>query len=301
MSDFLRNIENITRELKLKNSPWTQRIDHDMKFYRFAYPFVKSSEELEKSTREILAIVTNLGFTKDSSLSGEMRDLWNLVRKILLKSNIPSASKIGWSALEGTAKIRTLKKDKKIKFIWSLDKNSDSLLSRYLRSIDKSFNVVDIDISIIQQSDLHLSSWLSLMANDELAVKMASQDEINMLKGLPYRTFCYILGFIKTMWNELPEIVTLDAVPIHGAAGRTKEKDAWNLIKYYKSLGFNVVNSNGEDDEKKILEDEGRLEMNAAFNHITNICESRGGNRGIDLRKVNITVNGKELRTLGTY
>lgn len=315
MSDFTQNLEYIHSKLEQHNSPWVCYLEHEQKFLLFAASLVRPSKKISEMISKIMAIVTDQNFDENTSIRSELNELSDLMDENLRTSNISSAAYTGFPELEGLAKIKipkqfdTLKNTRgSIKFYWFIAENSDTLLARYLKIKygGRKFPIIDIELGINvkgQHSTLNLDSWSSLLAGDELALKLASPTEVRMLKGLPYRTLCYILGLIKHAWNpklKFPEVITLDAAPSYGIAGRRHRKDAWNLIRYYKSIGFKVESSNGEQDEKKQLEDKGRLEMSAPLNQTLNICENRGGYGGIDLDKVTVFVNGKE-RSLRTH
>jgi hypothetical protein len=315
MSNFAQNLEYIHSKLEQRNSPWVPYLEHEQKFLLFAASLVQPSKKIGEAVNKLMAIVTEQNFNENTSIRNEVNELLDLMDENLRKSNISASAYTGSSELEGLAKIKIPKQFDKskntrgsIKFYWFIAENSDTLLARYLKIKygGRKFPIINIELEINvkeQHSTLHLGSWSSLLANDELALKLASPTEVRMLKGLPYRTLCYILGLIRHAWNpklNFPEVITLDASPSYGIAGRRHKKDAWNLIRYYKSIGFKAESSNGEQDEKKQLEDKGGLDMSAPLTQTLNICENRGGYGGIDLNKVTVFVNGKE-RSLRAY
>lgn len=315
MSSFAQNLEYIHSKLEQRKSPWVHYLEHEQKFLLFAASLVRPSEKINGMISKIMATVTDQNFNENTSIRNELNELLVLMDENLRMSSIPSSAYIGSSELEGLAKIKIPKQFDRakntrgsIKFYWFIAENSDTLLARYLKIKygNRKFPIIDIELGINvkgEHSTLNLDSWSSLLVGDELALKLASPAEVRMLKGLPYRTLCYILGLIKHAWNpklKFPEVITLDAAPSYGIAGRRYKKDEWNLIRYYKSMGFKVESSNGEQDEKKQLEDKGRLEMFAPLTQMLNICEDRGGYGGIDLNRVTVFVNGKE-RSLRAY
>jgi len=92
---------------------------------------------------------------------------------------------------------------------------------------------VYIQLELFRDS-ARLDSFFSLLGRDPIAFKLASPEELIMLKGLPYASLCYLLKYALSLpGRKKIKTITLEACP---SCVSNRYTDPEKLFNYYKIL-----------------------------------------------------------------
>lgn len=150
-------------------------------------------------------------------------------------------------------------------FNWYLD--GETQLASYVNhNRRRKTPVINVTISVQDDGSLLLENFTSLLGMNKLSLQLASSEEKEMLKGLPYSSLCFLIGFIITREQIKDPLIMLEATPLGDI-----DRDSMRLIRFYKKIGFTTDLS---DEIISSYLDAGRaVIMVGDYNKITNTCK----------------------------
>ena len=155
-------------------------------------------------------------------------------------------------------------------FTWYLTGNTK--LAQYIsETYDEEIINLNLTLDKSNKSILNIEYLLSRVSMDPLAFDLATDNEKQMLKGLPHKTLCFVMNYILTNFYKFDK-VQLKAFPYLGKD--IKGRNPINLILYYKRLGFIISEDETGDYTNLNFDKRQSIKMEGKYEDIIKVCSS---------------------------